>query len=104
MDLTRRVFFLVYNASYLCTYLCIFKLMNQNFTSISECSRIYSELDKLISAKRFLTETEINTVKTLCTGFGNFTKYFPNENFSRKIHELIFDVPCFWRSAKHWMN
>ena len=66
---------------------------------ISECFRIYSELDKLISAKRFLTETEINTVKSLCTGFGNFTKYFPNENISRKIHELIFDVPRFL--AKH---
>ena len=35
---------------------------------ISECFRIYSELDKLISAKRFLTETEINTVKSLCMG------------------------------------
>ena len=41
---------------------------------ISECSRIYSKL-------------------------GNFTKYFPNENISRKIHELIFDVPRFL--AKH---
>ena len=59
----------------------------------------YLELDKLISAKRFLTETEINTAKTLCMGFGNFTKYFPNENISRKIHELIFDVPRFL--AKH---
>ena len=60
---------------------------------------IYSELDKLISAKRFLTETEINMIKTLCLGFGNFTKYFPNENIYQKIHELIFDVPCFL--AKH---
>ena len=66
---------------------------------IPECFRIYSEFDKLISAKRFLTETEINTVKSLCTGFGYFTKYFPNENVSRKIHELIFDVPRFL--AKH---
>ena len=66
---------------------------------IPECFRIYSEFDKLISAKRFLTETEINTVKSLCTGFGYFTKYFTNENVSRKIHELIFDVPRFL--AKH---
>ena len=42
-----------------------------------------------------MTKTEINTVKSLCAGFGNFTKYFPNENISRKIHELIFDVPRF---------
>ena len=63
----------------------------------------YLELDKLISAKRFLTETEINTAKTLCMGFGNFTKYFPNENISRKIHELVFDVSCFLaKHKKHW--
>ena len=66
---------------------------------IFECFRIYSELDKLISAKLFLIEAEINTVKAFGTGFGNFTKYFPNENVSRKIHELIFDVPRFL--AKH---
>ena len=46
-----------------------------------------------------MTETEIDTVKSLCTGFGNFTEYFPNENTSRKINELIFDVPHFL--AKH---
>ena len=46
-----------------------------------------------------MTETEINTVKSLCTEFRHFTKYFPNENISRKIQELIFDVPRFL--AKH---
>ena len=49
---------------------------------ISECFRIYSELNKLISAKQFLTETEINTVNSLRTGLGSFTKYFPNEDIS----------------------
>ena len=60
---------------------------------ISECFRISSEFDKLISAKRFLTETEINTVKSLWAAFGNFTKYFPNKNISQKIQKLIFDIP-----------
>ena len=46
-----------------------------------------------------MAETEINTVKSLCTGFGHFTKYFPNENIPLKIHELVFDVPRFL--AKH---
>ena len=41
---------------------------------ISECFRIYSELDKLISVERFLTKPEISTAKSLCTGFGIFTK------------------------------
>ena len=47
----------------------------------------------------FLTETEINTIKSLGTRFGNFTKYFQNENISQKTNELIFDVPHFL--AKH---
>ena len=68
---------------------------------ISECFRIYSELDKSISAKRFLTETEIDTVKSLCTGFGHFTKYFPNENISLKIHELIFLCTPFFGQAEN---
>ena len=33
-------------------------------------------------------------------GFGNFTKYFPNENISRKIHELIFDALRFLAKRK----
>ena len=67
---------------------------------ISECFHIYSEFNKLISAKRFLTETEINTVNSLCMGLGSFTKYFPNEDISRKMHELIFDVPRFLTKHK----
>ena len=58
---------------------------------ISESFRIYSELDKLISAKRLLTEVEILSVKELCMGFGKFTVNFPNETATRKMHELILD-------------
>ena len=66
---------------------------------ISESFRIYSELNKFISGKRFLTEAEILSVKELCAGFGQFTINFPNETVTRKMHVLIFDVPCFL--AKH---
>ena len=66
---------------------------------ISESFWIYSELDKLISTKRFLTEVEILSVKELCMGFGKFTVNFPNETVTRKMHELVFDVPRFL--AKH---
>ena len=62
---------------------------------ISESFRIYSELDKLISAKRFFTEVEILSVKELCTGCGKFTVSCPNETVTRKLYELIFDVPRF---------
>ena len=43
---------------------------------ISESFCIYSEFDKLISAKRFLTEVEILSIKELCMGFGKFTVNF----------------------------
>ena len=56
-------------------------------------------LNRLISAKRFLTEDEIRTVKDLSTGLGKFTRYYPKETVTRKIHKLIFDVPRFL--AKH---
>ena len=38
---------------------------------ICEFFRIYVELEKLISTKRFLTEVEKQSVKELSTGFGN---------------------------------
>ena len=69
---------------------------------ISECFCIYSELNNLISATRFLTETETNTVKSLQMRFENFNKYFPNEVIFWKIHELIFDIHHFLPSTKHW--
>ena len=72
--------------------------MNQSFMSIYlnlPVSCIYSELNKLISAERFLTEDEILSVEELCMGFGKFTIHFPNETVTRVMHELIFDIPCF---------
>ena len=62
---------------------------------LSESLRIYSELGKLISVKRTLTEAEILSVEELCMGFDKFTINFPNETVTRKMHELIFDVPRF---------
>ena len=43
---------------------------------ISERFCIYSELDGFISAKRFLTEDEIRTVKDLCTRLGQLLYIF----------------------------
>ena len=45
----------------------------------SESFHIYSELKKLILAKRFLTEAEILPAKQLCTRFDKFKIHFPNE-------------------------
>ena len=67
---------------------------------ISECFHIYSELDRFISATRFLTEDEIRTIKDLCTGLGKFTIYLLKQTVTRKIEELIFDVPFFFGQAQ----
>ena len=67
---------------------------------ISESFRIYSELDKLISAKKFFTESEIPSV--LCAEFGKCTIHFPNETPTRKMQVPIFDVHRFWQSTEHW--
>ena len=66
---------------------------------ISESFCIYSELNKLISVKRFLIEVETLSVKELCMWFCKFTVNFPNETVTRKMYELIFGVPRFL--AKH---
>ena len=66
---------------------------------ISESFLIYSEPDKLISAKRFLTEVQILSIKELCMGFGKLTVNCQNETATRQMHELIFGVPRFL--AKH---
>ena len=68
---------------------------------ISESLRIYSELRKLILAKRFLTEAEILSVEELCMGFDKFTIHFPNGTVTRKMHELILDVPRFFGKAQN---
>ena len=47
-----------------------------------------------------MTEDEIRTVKDLSTGLGKFTLYFPKETVTRKMHELIFDVPRFLAQHK----
>ena len=68
--------------------------MNQSFTIIYlNLSVFIQRSTNSFQAKRFLTETVVLSVKELCTGFGKFTINFPNETITRKMHELIFDVP-----------
>ena len=66
---------------------------------ISECFRIYSELNKLISAKRFLTETNKHC-QNIVHGVWKFYKILSKWiYFSKSSNGLIFDVPRFL--AKH---
>ena len=57
--------------------------------------KIFHEVKPLIFTKRDLTDSEIDFVKNRCYEFGDFSKYFPDENISRKVHEFVFSVPRF---------
>ena len=49
-----------------------------------------------MARRGFLNSEEINTLVFSCFEFGaKFPDYFPDVLFTRKIHELDFDVPRF---------
>ena len=57
---------------------------------------LLSEIMKLVMAPRFLSEEEIDNLKKYCFSFGEkFPVTFPLRKITRKIHELIFNVPRF---------
>ncbi|XP_057296535.1 uncharacterized protein LOC130625451 [Hydractinia symbiolongicarpus] len=63
-------------------FLCVFGLFNQ--------------IQPLLFCKRFLTDPEIDALERFCNSFGEaFPKHFPEETITRKLHELVFDVPRF---------
>ena len=52
-------------------------------------------------ARKFLTNNEVIAVVELCHQFGRiFPVNFPNRNITRKIHELVFNVPHFIKNFK----
>ena len=62
---------------------------------------VFGEIQPFLFTKKFLSEAEISRVQAKCWEFGTlFPKYFPNESITRKIHELIFDVPVFLSAHK----
>ena len=62
---------------------------------------LFSKIMNLLMARRFLSEEEVNSLEILCYEFGTiFPAYFPYRNITRKIHELVFNVPCFVRKHK----
>ena len=64
---------------------------------ITKVFGIFSQICPYLFLKsRLLTSDEIATVKELCTQFGQvFPVLFPEVNVTRKIHELVFNVPHF---------
>ena len=62
---------------------------------------IYSNAMKLIMARRFPNDEEIDDLCQQCKLFGEvFPTHFPQRNITRKIHELVFNLPRFVRVHK----
>ena len=63
---------------------------------IAHMFRIYSLLQPLLYANRFLSDEEVDLVCSLCDQFGTYYPlYFPHRNIFRKVHELTVTVPRF---------
>ena len=64
--------------------------------------KILSDIMEFVMARRFLTDDEITILEGNCYMLGErFPLYFPVRNITRKIHELVFNVPRFvkkWRT------
>ena len=71
----------------------------ERFNDVFHCLH---EIMKLVMATRFLDDNEIERVSELCKTFSEvFHRAFPDRSITRKIHELVFNVPRFikqWRT------
>ena len=60
---------------------------------------VFAEIQPLLFSN-ILTNEQVAQVKELCTRFGKkYPIHFPDESITCKIHELVFDVPHFWKST-----
>ena len=82
----------VYNFEKLCSGLSD-RLEREHFI---EVFRLYSEARLLMARKHILLDHEKARLTSLCYRFGElFLVYFPMVALTRKIRELVFDVPRF---------
>jgi len=57
---------------------------------------VFAAIQPYLFTKTILSEADIAFVTEKCWEFGTlFPQYFPHENITRKIHELVFDIPEF---------
>ena len=68
----------------------------ESFGIFNEIINIFDKMMSLVMARKFLNNEEIERLGGLCNDFGKkFPIYFPTRKTTRKIHELIFNVPRF---------
>ena len=74
---------------------------NQNlYNKFNEIFKIFSDMT-IVMSRRFLEDHEVSALEKLCLNFGQmFPLYYPQRNITRKIHELIFNVPNFVQRHK----
>ena len=84
-----------------------FKMLTDVIVDKDECEKFNAVFDlfrrimNLVMARCFLFEDKINSLEILCYEFGTiFPAYLPYRNITRKIRELVFNVPCFVRKHK----
>ena len=64
------------------------------YSKLNESFECFSKAMKLIMERRFLENDEIEDLCQLCYKFGEiFPQHFPKRNITRKIHELVYNVP-----------
>ena len=75
---------------------------NQNlYTKFNEIFKIFSDIMTIVMSRRLLEDHEVSALEKLCLNFGRmFPLYFPQRSITRKIHELIFNVPNFVQRHK----
>ena len=57
---------------------------------------VYSRARELMTRRSFLSDTDIDGLVSFCTQFGElYPVYFLGSNITLKMHDFIFDVPCF---------
>ena len=71
-------------------------------TNLMKCLSYLVIYMHYVMARKFLTTNEVViAVVELCHQFGRiFPVNFPNRNITRKIHELVFNVPHFIKNFK----
>ena len=80
-------------------YVCSVLEGDEIYDKIVHLLRVFGEIQPLLFTKKFFLKLRFPGYKPN-VGSSIFSRYFPNESVTRKIHELVFDVPEFCSAHK----
>ena len=67
---------------------------------LNELFHLFSRIQPLMSANRFLSDEEVSSLCDLCETFGELYPVYLDDSIPRKVHELICTVPRFVRKHR----